>query len=424
MRPRSYLAGVLVVVLVGLVAGTASAETPELYDWPVDRAPVLVRTEGGLIFLGDDAKPWRAYSWNESEGEKHDPVHIVDIDNDDEPEIVGAGSPTFAIETNGNPSWSLEEGCDQVVLANFVSRDNLGVLCRKGDEVAIHTHDLQKVWSAELGVELDWCRASDINGDLKSDVECKYAGRKSFIRIDAKGDILAQSAKEPEMDDSAEHDEVAPYDAATLLKGEKEFDLNGDGAVEESMVVDGSAVVFQSRSKKKAVARAELDGEPKSAYVENLDGEGGLEVVVVTDQTLYVIDSKGKISGEYSVDAGDYERYPVAKLSSVYARGFGDNAAAQKKVEKHQDALADCYADRVAGNLFVGIGQVLLKVHVDGEGAVQRVEKMHSAIRDEEVESCATDVLEGIDYPGAKGGEDAEATVNVNMKFTFADREE
>ena len=428
MHKRIGLAG-----LVGLIAfafaATATAQGGEIYDWKSEEAPVLVHNESGLIFLSDDKKPWRAYQWDRADGDKKRGLYLVDIDKDGETEVVGAGDPTFALHPSSNPAWSIEEGCEQVIVANFAADDKLDLMCNQGTEIHIYTHDRQKVWSLDLGVRLDWCRADDLNGDLKMDLECKYGDRDAYIRLDAEGDILAQESEETEMEDGAiSHEEAMPVGAG-ILKGEQEFDLNGDGAAEESLLADGEALVVQSRSQKKAVARIELGGKARAALVKNLDGEGNPEIVALTDSEIIVEKHKGEKLGTYSADAGDYRRYPVAEFESIYARKFEDNEKAQKVVKGAKEELAKCYERRVRGSLFVGIGQVIFKVYVDGEGKVTNIERMHSAIRDQKVESCAKGILEDLEYPkyggnkegDEKEGEGGSATVNVVMKFTFAD---
>lgn len=428
-RLRKVTAGAVALSVMGM-AMSASAEEddgPKVFDWPSQEAPALVQTEEGVVFIGKDRQPYRAYHWDAADGEKTRSSFIIDLDQDGSPDFIGAGDPTFAVKTNSDPLWNIEGGCDQVVVADFYQGDDVwDVMCRNRGEISIYTHDKQEYLSMDLGVSMDWCRAGDINGDLVADLECKYRGRDSYVRIDSEGEIIAEESEETRLsDDAVTYDEPSPVDAKKVLAGEAKFDLDGDGSAEENLLADGKALVFQSASAKKALARVELGDEVKSALVKNLDGKDAPEVVAVTDEHIVVLSGKGKKLGEYPVEADDYKRYPVAQLDSVYANGFADNGKAQKAVEDAQKELAKCYSRRVRGNLVVGIGQVILKVFVDEKGEVTDVEKVHSAINDKKVESCAEGVLDDLDYPKAKTGEDedsAKATVNVRMKFTFADK--
>lgn len=423
----AYLAAGLVALGLMAAGSTAVAEEGKIYDWDSAEAPVLISNDSGLIFLGTDKAPWRAYSWDRADGEHKTPLFMPDLDKNGAYDIVGAGEPTFALSPTSDPAWSLEDGCDQVIVGDFAADDKLDIMCKGRTSLAVYTHDRQKVWSADMGVRLDYCQADDVNGDLKQDLECKLGGRESVVRVDGTGKILAQSTKKRKINrDGPDLEEAKPVGAG-ILKGEQEFDLNGDGTAEESLKADGEALVIQSRSKKKAVARMELGGEAKAALVKDLDGKENPEIVVLTDDEIHVFDAKGEKLGSYDADAGNYKRYPVAELDSVYARKFADNEKATKAVKDAQKELSQCYERRVKGNLFVGIGQVIMKVYVDDKGKITEVEKMHSAIGDEKVEKCASDILEDLEYgkfkkPDDKDDTDTRATVNIVMKFTFADK--
>lgn len=403
----------------------ARAETPRLYDWGAKEAPVLVTNDSGVIFLGENRKAWRAYSWERAEGENKEGLFLVDLDQDGSSDVVAAGEPTFAIRSNSNPWWTLDEGCRQVIVANFAADDKPDIMCNQGTEIGIYTHDRQKVWTLDLGVRLDHCKAADINGDLKADLECRYADREAWIRVDAEGDILAQESEESEIEETENGFDQASPVSSEVWEGEKEYDLNGDGTAEESIVADGSALVLKSRSKKKAVARTDVGGEIRAALVKNLDGEGEPEIVALTDSRIVVLDNEGEKLGSYSSDAGEYKRYPVAKLKNAYGRKFADNNKASAAVEEANEKFAKCYEDRVRGKLLVGTGEVILNAYIGKDGSVDRIELMHSAIDDDEVESCAKDVLRGLEFPKPKKKEDGEgrqtAKMNVILQFTFAD---
>lgn len=416
------LAALALVWTVG--PATASAQGGQLYDWPAEEAPVMVESESGLIFLGKDREARRAYQWERADGDKKQGLFVTDMDKDGETEVVGAGKPTFALHQSSNPAWIIEEGCDQVIVAQFAASDKLDVMCQRGSEIAIYTHDRQKIWSIDMGVDIAWCRAGDFNGDLQNDLECKFDGRETYTRLDSEGELLAKSSEEEKLKGHEVDLEQKQPVGSAVIDGDEEFDLNGDGATEESLKADGRSLIIQSRSKDKAVARTDVGGEIQSALVKNLDGKGKSEIVVLTDSQVAVLNHKGKKLGAYSTNARAYERFPVAKLESVYARNFTDKKKAQKAVKEAQDRLAQCYERRVEGTLVVGVGQVILKLYVGKDGEVSNIERMHSEIEDDDVEDCAKGVLKSLDYPKPKTGEDGkakEATVNVTMKFTFAD---
>ena len=427
MRYRHYLLSLGVVLGMMMSASAATADPPDIYDWSHPKAPVMIHTEGSLVFLGQDREPRRAYEWDAVGGDNNQSLFVPDLDNDGAYDFVGAGEPTFALHDTSNPAWSIEGGCEQVHVADFAADDKLDIMCRGRTDIEVYTHDQQSIWSVDLNVPLEWCRAGDYNGDTKADLECKFRGRDTYTRIDVnEGDFIAQKSDESKLDPGAiDLDEASPV-SSKVWKGEREFDFNGDGTAEESIQADGDALVLKSRSKDKAIARVELDDEVKAGLVKNLDGEGQPEIVAVTDDTITVLDTEGETLGTDPVDADDYERRPVAALDSVYARGFEDEEKAQKTVKEAQDRLAECYSDRIDSGLFVGIGQVIYKLQIGSDGEVTNLEQMHSALRDEEIEGCAENILEGLDYPGPKSKEDGEnkdgkANLNVTLKFTFAD---
>lgn len=369
------------------VAATASAQT-KVYDWPDSDAPVLVRNGSGLVFITNQKRPHRVYTWKErNDGDDFDTVYLVDTDKDGNPEVVGAGRPTFVLHTNSDPMWQLEKGCDQTIVADFVADDKLDVLCNNRKTMKVYTYDGQFVWELSLGRRVDHCRAGDYNGDLKADLECKYRGSSKWARVDAGGEVLEKSLDSPEISKGGvELDEVSPAEISDALK--------------------------------KAAAKAKLDGELKGGVIKDLDGDGKKETVAVTDKTIYVIGADGKKVDKYPASAKKYDRKPFAKLNSVYANNFSDNAKAQKVVNDLQGKLSKCYASRVRRNKFTGTGQLILMVNVNDKGKVTGVNKVHSGINDKKVESCAQKVLKRGDFPKAEGG---SGTVNVNMKYTFRD---
>jgi hypothetical protein len=419
------------LAILGLAA-TVSAQDDsddgkDLYDWPAKEAPVMVHDAGSVVFIGADREPYRAYSWDAADGDKIKSTFIMNLDNEDGDDVIGVGKPTFALKTNSDPMWNIEAGCDQLIIANFYEADDrLELMCRRGTTISILNDQKEKVWSTNMGVRMDWCRAGDINGDLKADLECKYRGREAYVRIDSSGEFITQESEETKLTDSdVSHPRPDPVDASGLLSGKDTVDLNGDGQRNETLNAKGSKLVFGSTAKKEPTATVDLGGKITTALVKNLDGEGTQEIVAIAGDKIVVLSGAGEKLGTYAADAREYRRYPVADLQSVYAQGFTDNAKAQKVVEEAKKKLGACYERRVRGNLFVRIGEVIMKPHVDADGDVTNVEKIHSGIRDKQVERCATNVLEDLDYPKAstEDGNDGKANVNIVMKFTFADKE-
>lgn len=425
------VSGFLIGVLVSLVAlagttSTAAAET-NIYDWKGDDAPALIENETGIFFLGNDKQPRRVYSWDRAEGENTPAVVMPDADDDGSYEVLGAGTPTFMVAGNSDPMWSRSDGCDQVLVADFAADGKLDVFCLNGGQISVYTYDNQRIFQADMGAPIEYCRGGDLNGDLKIDLECKYVRSDKWMRLDVNAsNIIVQESEETKIREGGQIDidEASPVGDGILSGDQKNYDFNGDGVAEEGLKADGNAVVLQSKSKKKALARIDVGGEPKAALAKNLDGDGPMEIVVVTDDDIVVIDAKAhETIGTYSADADDYSRHPVADLTSTYAQKFSDTGKAEKVVKDAKPKLAECYASRARGNLFVRIGRVAMKVNVDKKGEVS-VDRNYSELRDKEVESCAREVLADLEYPEVSGdlGEGETATINVEVKYTFADQ--
>ncbi|QDG51863.1 VCBS repeat-containing protein [Persicimonas caeni] len=368
------------------VSASASAES-KVYNWPDSDMPVLVENDSGLIFITNEKRPHRVYTWKARNDGDADNLYLVDLDGDQSYEVVGAGKPTFVLKTNSDPMWQLEKGCDQTIVADFVADDKLDLLCQNSKAMKVYTYDGQFVWELSLGRRIDHCRAGDYNGDLKADLECKYRGMNKWARIDAAGEVLAKELAEPEIaEDAVDLSEASPVELSDAVK--------------------------------KAAKGAEIDGEVQAGLQKDLDGDGKTETVAVTDKSIFIISADGKTKEKFAASAKKYSRKPFAKLNSVYANNFADNQKAQEVVNGLQDKLSKCYASRVRRNRFTGTGQLILTVNVNEKGKVSAVNKLHSAINDKKVENCAKKVLKRGDFPKAEGG---TGTINVNMKYTFRD---
>ena len=398
-------------------ASAASAQT--VYDWPAPEAPVAVHDGGALYFIGKDKSVWRVYKWKAASGTNKAAAFFTDMNGDSKVDVVGAGKPSFGLDTATNPVWFENKGCDQLLVADFAADDKKDFVCINGAKVEARTYDNQLIWSISMGKKYDWCVAGDINGDLKADVECKIRGSKKFSRVDGTtGDMLAAEADAPEVTDPKDPG-IEPVGKG-VLEGKESFDIDGDGTSEETLIADGNAVGIRSRSKKVGLGRIELKSAPVAAIVKDLDGDKKLDVVVVSKNEIAVWSAGDKAATTYPLSAAKYSRQPVADLQSVYANGFGDaDPEAKKTVEDLNEKLAACYSSQVKKNQFAGVGRALVEVKVGKDGKVSKVDKHHSSLADGKVVDCAMKVLKSGKYPKPAG--DA-ASVNVTMEYTFRDK--
>lgn len=419
MKWKAALVGVLGVAMVPAV----SAAEVSVYDWPDAEAPVLVNAGSGLVLLGKDGAPMRAFSWRANSGERDPGLRLVDMLGDGTPEIVGSGKPSFVLRANGEPVFEIEEGCDQLIVADITASRGLDVACVTGREVRAYTGDGQFAWGVQPGRAVEWCQVEDVTGNVKMDFECKLRGRDAYIRISDSGELLTAEPGEAAM--SGETPDLNEANAApdAVLKGEERFDFDGDGKAEERLVVgEGSVKVVGAGGEDAPLVEAEVRGEVEAALVKAMDGEGGVSVVAVTSERVYVLDQgeEGARARDFSADASDYRRVPFADLASVYANGFEDSAAAQEAVRGIGDRIGQCYASRLRGNAYAGSGRQIVQVTVGQDGKVKEVTQMHSDVGDSQVERCARQALERGTYPGSQG---ETGTLNVNILFTFRDEE-
>lgn len=405
---------------VTATAGQAVAN-PGIYDWPDAEVPVLVRTSNGVIFLSKDKKPTRAYSWKASNiGEGFDSLYAVDLNKNGRVELVGAGKPVFFLDSKSNPMWQLEKGCKQTMLGSFISSNNLDIACNDGKTLKVYTYDGQFAWELNAGKRIEDCRVGDHSGDLKPDFECKFAGSKSWVRVDSSGKVLVASVDSPEIEAGGAVDGALEPVDPKLLSGEEGVDLNLDGNADQVLSVDGNNLLIGSKASDKPVKSVKLDGKAVSALVKDLDLDGKNEIVVLTNKSIFVMDAQGEDVQKFSASTRKYKRKPLAKFESVYSNYFADNDKAADAVRAQQDALSKCYAKRVKSSQFAGIGRLILKVSVDHDGKLKGVETVHSGINDKKIVACAQSALKKAKYPKAES-EDALGTINVNMEYTFWD---
>ncbi|TXD34199.1 AgmX/PglI C-terminal domain-containing protein [Lujinxingia vulgaris] len=419
MKLSAALASLLGVVMVPAI----SAAEVSVYDWPDGEAPVLVDAGEGVVLLGKDGAPMRAFDWRANSDERDPGLRLVDMLGDGTPEIVGSGRPSFVLRANGEPVFEIEEGCEQLIVADITASRGLDVGCVSRNELRAFTGDGQFAWGVQPGRALEWCQVEDVTGNVKVDFECKLRGRDAFIRISDSGELLTAEPGEAGMSGEAPELNEARAASDAVLKGEERFDFDGDGKAEERLVVgEGSLKIVGAAGEEAALAEVDVRGAVEAALVKQLGEDAGVSVVAVTAERIYVIDKAEEEVRvrDFSADASKYRRVPFADLASVYANGFEDAAAAQEAVRAIGERIGQCYASRLRGNAYAGSGRQIVQLTVGQDGKVKEVMQMHSDVGDSQVERCARQALERGSYPGAQG---ESGTINVNILFTFRDVE-
>ena len=394
-------------------SSTACAQ--ELFDWADKEVPAVVLSQGNLVFIGKEKVPTRVYSWKAAKGKNKKNAYLVDMDGDGKADIVGAGKPMFVLNSTSDPVAFHKKGCAQALVADFTADNKNDIACINGGNITVFTHDLQLAWTSKINKKFSFCRAGDVNGDLKADLECKQG--KMWTRFDgSSGDLLAGSTDTEEVSNPL-NPGINAADAS-VLDGKLMFDFNADGTAEESLLKDGNAVAIRSRSLKKGLGRIELKSAPITALVKDLDGDKKLDIIIVTKNQIVIASPDGK-SKSFSLNAKKYKRSPIAKLDSVYGNGFeSNNDKAQKAVTAVNGKLSKCYASQVRKNQFAGVGKMLVEATVNKKGKVTHVTEHHSSLADKKVGKCVRGVLKKLKFPEATTD---TASINISMTFTFRD---
>ena len=416
MFKTSSFFGALATLTITFAATSASAEDPKLYNWPDSTVPAAVVSEKGVIFLHKDGKPYRAYTWRTNKGD--DPIaHVTDIDRNGSPDIVGVGTPTFAIGSNGDPIWFIKKGCKIGLVGDMAFDTKLEIMCSDKRRIKVITWDNQEAWEVDLGRSFKSCKLGDTNGDLKADVECNLS-KSQIARLDGGGELITADAEESMIQDEP----YEPYEPAGTddMDSKQTYDFDKNGTADEYLAMEDNLFVVKSKAAPKPLSMIELGKKPLATLVKDLDGDGNMEIVVLTDKEVLVLSPDGKRKDRFTLDAKKYKRAPVADLQSVYANHFADNEAAQKSIKELEGDLAKCYASTVKKSEFAGGGQVLLMLKADRDGKIKNINKLHSEIADKSVISCAEKTLKKAKLPASVEGNNG--TINVTMYFTFRDQ--
>ncbi len=394
-----------------LLAGTTFAGTAAAAPANIDRIEVIegdggyavVSYEGGMLLLKADGTPHRVYRYKAIKEGPPDRMRVVDVDGDGRGEIFGLGLPTFMLNKKGDPVWDVAKGCQGFAVANVMGEPNKKELvCASGGSLIVSTHDAQEVWRydykrtliLDLGV-------GDLGDTGNDDVEFRVKGqKKGFWRISNQGEDLGSEFEER---GTQVQDEMATYkqDLTDLLGGKTTFDLNGDGAGEETLKVEGAKVSLISSGKGKPVAEFDMPGGAVSAAaVGDVDGDGKLEVFLAGAGTVRILDSAGAVKADVRVDPSSMKRTPEAKLNGANAMGLtiphkpdnidedDEDALRNLLEEKGFRAVRSCYERRLKSYALTYRGKVILKLEVNKKGKVSGQETLYSDVTDDVVLKC------------------------------------
>ncbi|MEL6179247.1 MAG: AgmX/PglI C-terminal domain-containing protein [Myxococcota bacterium] len=414
-----------------LMLSTADAQAAgnainEMYMVKGDRGTKIVAvSDAGVILIDPKSlKTYRAWSSKRKriKGEDQDWFITRDVDRDGKVDLVSLGNPAFIISADGDPIYSVPKGCSKVVLGDFGANNTVDLMCRKGNSFIATTYDGQTLAEYKIaGLRLGVCRYGDVNGDLKDDVECEIKGKGQYLRVDINaGTEMGRSFEQPILTDDSEDPDNYGEQVSEYLEGRQTFDLNGDGTKDESLLMDGKAIVVRSKAKKVALGRYDT-GPITAVLVDDIDGDNKLEIVLGGQGKVFVLDHEGKMAAELTADPKKLKRESDVEISGVNANNLEDSSrdAAKAVVEKGANKLASCYTSNVRRDPFTRVGRLIWNLSVTDKGAVKKAEKLHSDLNDKKVEGCVANALKKLKFSKAAG---PGASVTVTLQMGFVDR--
>ena len=384
---------------------------------PSDRPMVLAASDRGIVLIGQDNQVFRAFHHEQTarEGVSQPFLWVEDIDGDRQDEIVGAGSPSFVIESNGDPQWGVLDGCTQYFIGDFIDDRNTEVFCRGANTMRVWSHDGQPwyEWSGR-GYSIGDCYADDFDSDRKMEVACALTNG-NHLQFDI------------EYDSPEERDGAAPEvvnqggintrRVAQQASGERTVTM---GAREVSLGFSGGAIQITDEGAPIA-SIAVTASAIHSAISADLDNDGSAELYVGGVDEVYVINGEGALIATVPANPSAMRRDARVELGSATANGLenSDREAVSGVVTAAMDDLRQCYASRMGADQFTRVGRMLYQLSVDGSGRVSDSRKLHSDLASDALERCVVDELEDLRFSPATEG---SGTVSVTLQFDFVDR--
>lgn len=413
---------------VGAMTGAAQqaqaqADVMELHTVTGEQGKLLVAVSpGGVTFINPrENQPFRSFKATRKTMRGYEPDWFIirDVDNNGTVDVIGAGKPAYIIDGGGAPMYSITNGCDQFHLGDFAADKSQDILCRNGNKITAFTHDGQLIWEFNVrGVNIGVCNFGDLNGDLKDDIECEVKG-KGVMRLNGVDGSDMGNREEAQLEGPQDDSPGYADQMANTLAGQELFDLNGDGTEEESVLLDGTALVIRSKANPKAIARHEV-GKVFSVLVDDLNEDGKLEIAVGGQGKVFIIDAAGALVATIPTDPGKLKRKTDVQVE-VNANGLEDSdpASVRASVDKGMGKIAACYDGNVKRDPFTRVGRTIWALYVDDKGKVKKVERYHSALADKKVEDCLTKALKGLSF---SKGTSPDAVVTTTLIFGFVDQ--
>lgn len=382
-----------------------------------ERPMVLAASDRGVVLIGADHTVFRAFHHEQTarEGVAQPFLWVEDIDGDREDEIVGAGSPSFVIETNGDPQWGVLDGCSQYFIGDFIDDRNIEVFCRGERSMRVWSWDGQPwfEWTGR-GYSIGDCYADDFDSDRKMEVACSLTNG-NHLQFDIEYD--GPEERDGEVPEVRNTGGISTNRVSQNASGERALQL---GDREVTLGFSGGSI--QVSADGAPIASLPVGSSAiHSALSADLDNDGQNEIYVGGDDEVYVIAADATLAATVPANPNSMTRDARVELNSATANGLenSDRDAIGEIVGGAMDDVRGCYASRMGADQFTRVGRMLYQLTVDGNGRVSGSRKLHSDLGNEALEGCVEDELEALRFSPATAG---SGMVSVTMSFDFVDR--
>ncbi len=418
MFNRTFAVACAAALLLSSYSAAAAAADGNVYYLAEvgtsDRPLVVAVSDRGLVFIGADNQVFRGFHHEQQSAENgQSPMWIEDIDSDNRLEFVGAGEPSFVVDDNGDPKWGVLRGCDNFFLGDFLDDRTPEVFCRRGASVEVWSHDGQSYfeWSGR-GFRIEECYMDDFDGDNKQEVACT-GSRDSHLMFDL-------AFTEPEERDGAfeipaSGTGVRPSDGLTQVDGSTPVST---GAGTFTVTAGSDSVTVSAGGT--PVATAPVRGAT-SATVADLDGDGTAEIYIGASDRVYVVSAgTGEVVATIDANPNNLRRQARTAVDSISSNGLSDNEeqSLRAAVEDAMDDVQSCYERSMGTDQFTRVGRMMWELRIGSGGRVSNTQKIHSSIRNRDLESCVEDALEDARFASPT---DDSGSVTATIGFDFVD---
>ncbi len=421
MRHQQISALAAATFVVAILSGTALAADGHVTyleaAGPGDRPMVLAGSDRGVVFVGADNEMFRAFhhSQSASDGVEQPYLWVEDIDADGRSEYVGAGSPSFVIDDNGDPMWGVLDGCNQYFLADFIDDRNKEIFCRGPRAMKVWSYDGQLYYEWEgRGYSITTCFADDFDGDRKHEVACNLtSGNHLFFDLD----YMEPEEREGVAPEVINRGGVDTSGVAGVAAGTAELDVDGQAV---TLAFAGGAVSLTVGGS--PVGSAHVGGTGiYSAIAADLDGDGTSSIYVGGDDAVHIISPSAQLIASVPANPDRASRESRVEVRSATANGLeqSDRETIGALVGGEVGSFVSCYDRAMGSDQFTRVGQMLWELTISDSGRVTSATKRHSNVRSISLESCVEDVLEDIRFSPATDG---TGSASITLDFQFVDR--